>query len=426
MCKGYIAGLNGLSLSSLALSILLLQLSAHYLSAQGGGGRSETAEKRVSVSKNLLRRPPKPRPLRSSTKRLSRVSVTRPVDGTVALLVNEGGSDVHLSSLDGQGGSDQIITAPNAPSLIARTLPPGNYSLTVKKLGFFDEERTVTVNPGKRRKLIINLRPKLALLSLNSNVPDAQIEVERVGKFSHPLRKYRIKPGTYNVSVQRRGFVSQTIPVDLRIPGQEQDITVVLQPLRIDSVLDQAYDKINQGDYAAAAELTNDVLQLNSAHARANFLFGLVGFYRGDPASVGYLLKAIRNGETVKLPVKFLDLVGSTRLVEAELGLNRDRFSFRTSERVEPNIIISWPDISELDRSPDLAYIILNGKGDSYGHRIEQRLMLYSTLSELRPNAKDPSCQAVATKRSCSTDIDILFKLISGWWSSLRKTPVSK
>jgi PEGA domain-containing protein len=425
MCKGHIARLASLRFGVLAVSILLLLLSANDLSAQGGGGRSETAEKPVPGSKNLLRRPPK-RIYRASLKRPPIILAPAPVEGTITLLVNEGGSEIHLSSVNAAESSGQIITAPNAPSLIARTLPAGNYSLLVKKPGFFDEARSVTITPGKRRKVIVNLRPKLAILSVNTNIADAQIEIEKIGQFNRPLRKYRIKPGTYNINVQRRGFISQTIPVDLKIPGQEQNITVVLQPLRIDSVLDQAYDKISHGDYSAAADLTNDVLLLNSAHARANFLFGLVEFYRSDPSSVSYLLKAIRNGETVKLPVKFLDEVGSIRLVDAELGLSRERFSFRTSGRVEPNIIISWPDISELERSADQTYIVLKGKGDSYGHPIEERLMLYSPIASLRPNLRESFCQSPAAVRSCTSDIDILFRLLSGWRASFHKSTVAK
>ena len=405
---------------------MLFLLPVYELSAQGGGGRSETAERSLNVSRNLTRRASKPRIFRASPKKPPSIPVSAPVDGTLALMVNEGGSEIHLSSVYGAGVSDQMITSPNAPSFIGRMLPPGNYSLLVKKLGFFDEVRNITIAPGKRRKVIVNLRPKLALLSVNTNVPDAQIEIDRIGKFNHPLRKYRIKPGMYNLNVQRRGFISQTIPVDVKIPGQEQNITVVLQPLRIDSILDQAYDKINHGDYTIAADLTNDVLLLNSAHARANFIFGLVGFYRGDPSSVGYFLKAIRNGESVKLPVKFLDEVGSIRLVDAELSLNRDRFSFRTSGRVEPNIIISWPDISELERSADQSHIVLKGKGDSYGHPIEELLMLYSPIASLRPNLREPFCQSPAAERSCTSDVDILFRLLSGWRASFHKTTATK
>ena len=426
MCKGHKVRSIAIRFNFHILSVMLFLLPVYELSAQGGGGRSETAERSLNVSRNLTRRASKPRIFRASPKRLPSIPVSAPVDGTLALMVNEGGSEIHLSSVYGAGVSDQMITSPNAPSFIGRTLPPGNYSLLVKKLGFFDEVRNITIAPGKRRKVIVNLRPKLALLSVNTNVPDAQIEIERIGKFNRPLRKYRIKPGMYNLNVQRRGFISQTIPVDVKIPGQEQNITVVLQPLRIDSILDQAYDKINHGDYSIAADLTNDVLLLNSAHARANFIFGLVGFYRGDPSSVGYFLKAIRNGETVKLPVKFLDEVGSIRLVDAELGLNRNRFSFRTSGRVEPNIIISWPDISELAKSADQSHIILKGKGDSYGHPIEELLMLYSPIASLRSNLSEPFCQSPAAERSCTSDIDILFRLLSGWRASFHKTTATK
>jgi hypothetical protein len=347
------------------------------------------------------------------------VPVSPPIDtGSLAVVVNEGGSEVLLSRADRSASSDLIFASPNASSLISRILPAGSYNLLVKKPGYFDEARNVLVIAGKRRKVVISLRPKMALLNVSTNVADAEIEIENVGKFTHPLRKYRIKPGSYRINIQRRGFIPQTITADLRIPAREQNITVVLEPVRIDSVLAQAYEKINGGDYRGAAELTNDVLRLNPAHAKANLLFGLSGFYRGDVSSATYFLRAIRNGESVKFTVKILDEIGGFKLTEAELSLNRDYISFRTSGRVDLNFRIAKADVSELQRAFDRAfmnYIVLKGKGDTYGRPIEQRMTLYSGIAALRPNLKEAYCQAPAAGRSCSSDIDIIYKLISNW-----------
>jgi hypothetical protein len=427
MCKRSEKRLNIL-LKILALSIAVFLL-ADNSAAQGGNGRSGAVVPPVTSGersrKSLKHRAPKPAP-RIAVRETEK---SPPDTGALALSLNEGASEVYLSKVDNAADSNTIFRAPEGPSLIIRTLSPGSYTLAVRKPGFFDEARTFSIAAGKRKRVIVNLRPKMALLTVSTNVSDAEIEVEGVAKFTSSLRKYRIKPGSYHINVRRRGFLPQTATVDLKVPGQEQNLTVLLQPVRIDTMLDQAYLKINTGDLIGAAELTNDVLRLNAAHARANFIFGLAGYYKGDRSSVAYFLKAIRNGEAIQIPVRILDEIGNIKLVDADVRLDRDRISIRTAGRSDPNLIILWREVLEFRKVADqssVAYLTLKGNGDSYGHLAEQRLTIYSSIAALPANSKEAYCPTSHPGRSCASDVEILYAVISAWRSSLQKTAAAK
>jgi hypothetical protein len=403
----------------LGLAAIMILAFAVETAAQGSDGRSETAVRTtvpVQGARHVRRAP---------------VSVRRALpasgvsgafkSGRLDVVVNESGSELLIFSDGSPGETEFNRTTLSSPSLISHIFPAGSYKVLVRKDGFFDESRTVEVVGKKRRKLIVNLRPKMSVLTVNTNLEDAAIDIENVGKFNGSLRKHFVEPGVFRIRVERRGYIPQTATVDLTLPGREQNINLVLQPLPIDSVLERANENISRGNYADAAELANDVLLLNASHAKANLLYGLVQFHRGEPGAASYFSRAIRNGETVVLPIKLRDERAGDGLVGAELHLHRDGLSIRTSERFDLNLTLKRPNIYEFGRSKDraiAAHIVLKGKSDFYGRPIEPRLMIYSSLSAARGEPVTLICLPTATARTCSTDVDVIYELISNWRDS--------
>lgn len=383
--------------------------------AQDGSGRSETTARKPAVSsaKTRNRKPKSERPFAPPA------PAARIETGRLAVMVNEGGSEVLLSRTGGAAGSELISVTSKARSLILRTLPTGSYDLLVKKPGFFEDKRTFDIVDGKRQRAEINLRPMMARLTIIANVPDAVIDIEKVGRFNRPVRKLFIKPETYRIIVRKRGYESYKTSVDLRIPGQEKVINVVLQPLRIDAILAQAGNSIKSGGYETAADLTNDVLLLNPAHAKANMLYGLIKFHRGDLSASSYLIKAVKNGETVTFPIKILEENGRKKMVEAELLLNRDSIALRSGARFDLNYNIAARDISEFRLAARPMFdtsIVLDASSIFHGRPIAPRLKIYSHNAFLQPDSQAVSCIAAAGS-SCATDADIIFKLLSDWRS---------
>jgi len=382
--------------------------------AQGGDGRSGTVDSRGSTAthRNIRRAKPLRRPIERDTEPVIQT-------GRLSIVVNEGGSRLFLSRPETGFETELATAASSAPSLIVRTLPAGTYKLLAKKQGYFDETRSVDIHPDKRRKVVVNLRPQMALLTVNTNLADSEIDVAGLGKFTGSIKKEFVRPGTYKVAVQRRGYVSQIATVELKAAGREQNLSIVLQPLRIDSVLALASEKLDRGDFTTAFALTNDVLLLNPHHAKANLLYGEISYERGDISSTSYFMKAIRNGETLFLPVKILE---GAKLIDVVLRINRETLGIRSAARVDLNYDIARQDITEFGRSLDpvfLNHITIKGKSDFHGRAIEPHMSIYPRIAAMKTDTQTPYCNApssvIAAGRSCVTDIDIIHKLIAEW-----------
>jgi hypothetical protein len=390
--------------------ILFLTIAA---TAQGSDGRSQSAL-RPSPSNEFVKRS-KLRAARTIYRRVeSPPKRVVPKIARLAVVVNESSSNVYLSD-SGSMPAEPIAVTSRQQSLVVRIVDPGRYTLLVKKLGFFDEVRSIDLRPGAKRKVVVSLRPQMALLTLRSNLADAEMDIENVATFTKPLKKYFLKPGRYRITLKRRGFESQTVTADLKTAGKEQNIYVVLKPLRIDSMLAQANERLIRGDSVGAAELVKDVLLLNSSHAKANLLYGMIELRRGLQTSGAYFLKAIKGGETVSIPVK--TLLGA-ELVDVELAVNRDAIVFRSASRLDLNFQITRPKLGELRRLIDgnfMTYIAVKGESDFYGRGIHPDVKIFSGASEMNQNSKQVSCRWITSGRSCSTDIDILFNVISEW-----------
>ena len=388
--------------------ILCFLAFASDASAQGGDGRPENTPRKVPVKRSLkrvARAAPKPAP-----RIVTPSKPAPPKPGTLAAVINESDSRVYLSSPSKPEPILVSVTTKQRSSYW-RMLPPGRYVLTVKKPGFFDEVRAVDIAERGRYRLAINLRPQMAILSLASNIADAEIEIERAGKFRGPLKKHLLKPGKYRIDLRRRGYLTQTVTADLTIPGREQNIYVVLKPLPIDTVLNEANKLLGAGDPDGASLLLKDVLSMNPAHARANLIYGFVELKRANAVSAGYFLKAIIGGETVSIPAK---TVFAGELTDVQIAINRDAITFRSAARAELNFRITRSNLEASDRltaANSLSYVAVRGESDFFGKDIRPNLKVFSKAAVMDISSGLPVC----VTRSCAADVEILSNVISGW-----------
>jgi hypothetical protein len=392
--------------------LLFIACFAMEVSAQGADGRSNVGSATSAVRSS----PKKPKRRTARTFAAERPAPPKPVEpkrGRLVIVVNEPGSNIYLSESNSDPSLIQTTSFPQSQT--GRMLTPGSYTLSVKKTGFFDEVRNVDLKPGGRRKLVINMRPQMALLTVRTNLADAAIDVENVGSFTKPIKRYLIKPGKYRIELRRRGYVTQTITADLSIAGKEQNIYAILQPLRIDTVLAQANELLGKGEITAASALVNDVLLMNNAHANANLLYGLIERRRGNSTASKYFLKAIRGGGTVAIPVKVLF---NNELVLVDVAIDRDSIGLRSRMIADLNFKITRKNLGELDRMMDggfLTYIAVKGESDFYGRGIHPQLKIFSSGSEMDPATGQIRCGQGANGGSCAIESEILFNVISGW-----------
>jgi hypothetical protein len=404
------------ALRQLGFGLVLTAALSFAAVAQGGDGRSDSV-RLPSASDDNTRRPGRSPRRPSHTERYPAAKVHLPETGRVSIHVNGGGSQLRIFR-EGIANPEETVAVPDrTSSLIIRTLEVGSYTIAVKKPGFHDEVRTVEIDKGGRRRVEINLRPKMATLSVASNLPDAKIRIDKLGEFDRPVVKALVNPGSYRVYVSRRGFVSRQLDVRLKTAGSAETLNVILEPLRIDSVLEAAQRNINAKDYAEAEDLLLDVLALNADHGRANLLFGLLDLDRGKIfTSTEHLLKGIRGGETLTFPIRVQANSLEETVSSVEFIIDRNAFRIKSTKTPGLNFSIAKADaqVSQTFNSDDRStFVMIWGKSNFHGREIEPQLRVFSPISSGNASAID--CPVSTADRSCRSDIEILRGLISAW-----------
>ena len=395
-------------LGRLSLLCVSVVAAAGGISAQDGTGRSENVIRPANPASNRkTHRPPvrafvAPEPVR-------RVEL-----GKLALTVNEGESRVEITRLDAAASPDVITVPSRTSSLILRTLAAGNYRIVVSKYGYTDETREVEITDGKQQRIAVYLKTKMAFLSIRASAPGSRIEIEKVGTYNSPVNRLLLKPGRYTVTVTRRGYVPQTSNVELKAAGREENLQVVLKPLRVDELLEEANDNIAKGNYDAAREIAGDVLRLNPAHARANMIFATVELRRRGPEATSYFLRAIRSGETFRTKVKIHD-PRSSKLLDAELSVDRDGVSVKSDARFDLDFTIARADINALNHFPNPApgFLVLAGKSTFHGRSIEPNLRIHPHDVVADSSSNTTGCAAA----NCGLEFGELVRLLQAWRS---------
>ncbi len=356
--------------TSLVIATLLSAMLCSHAYSQGGGGRSDSVRISTSIEDQRNERQSR-RALKSN--RISLPKVVLPATGRISIRVNEG--DSRLAILRDGGLVETIVLPERSTSLIIRKLEVGSYTVAATKPGFHDEERSVEIEKDEGRRVSIDLRPKMAILSVSSNVPDAKISIAGIGEFEHPVEKALVKPGSYRIKVSRRGYVSRDLAVDLITAGNEERLNVIIEPLRVDAVIDLAFDSITSGKLDEAEAFARDVLELNPQHARANLALGFVHLNRNETEkAVDRILQAIGGGETFILPVTVRVEPADTETVAATIKLDSRSLTFESPDRTGLNFSITAASLDRADIEGNS--LIIAGRSNFHGRPISPRLQV--------------------------------------------------
>ena len=123
-------------------------------------------------------------------------------------------------------GSLQIDGTPDARVLldgrllgtvpgIWEDLDVGEYPIRVEKDGFHPFETTINIRGGRSRSLAAELTERLGSIVVDSDVPGANVFVDRNFKGNTPVTIAELRPGEYNltVSVEGREVVTRRVEV---------------------------------------------------------------------------------------------------------------------------------------------------------------------------------------------------------------------
>ena len=360
-------------------------------------------------------------------KRKNKTQTAKIVYADLNITVNEPASEIFLANEEGNvfEGQDSALTDENGVLEIGE-VPVGNYTLTIRKEGFFSEEKKIYVAGGRVNSVSVVLRPSTAFLSVKSNVSGTNIEVESVGEFENGFENLFIQPGTYRVSFYKKGFVSETRTVSLTAPGQKERLTVDLTPLNPGALLSSAESDLQNGDWSAALRNAKKVLAFEPENASANLLAGLAVFKGANPQSGVYLLRrAVKYGVDVSLNARIFNKEkNDLQLIAGKLTLSRNALQFQTGNRPELNFSIATGAEIELFEKIDdfgITYINLKARGVFNGKNDKRTVRIYPELALVKATRRELQCSP-----SCRNAEQALYDFINRWLNGNAEPPTDK
>lgn len=384
--------------------------------------KTSTTKKKTTTPKTSTNST-KPRPKTTViTKPKNKKTPAKIIYASLTLSVSEPESEIFLSNDDGNvfEGQDSALTDENGVFEI-NDVPVGSYTLTVRKNGFFDDERRISIIGGKVNSFSISLRPSAAFLSVSTNIEGTSVEIENVGEYQNSVENLLLAPGTYRVSVYKKGYISDTKSVSINTAGQKGELTFILNPLPVQELLSTAADALLRNDPNTALRNSKRVLTVQPENAKANLLGGLA-YFKGSNPSDGVLLlsRAISYGETVSLPVRIFNKEkGNLQLIAGNLIFGRNSLEFNSANRPELNFLTSQTQFTEIFEKFDefgIKHISINAKGDFNGKADRRTKLIYSEQTVVRASKKELLCQnCTANSCPCQLEETALYDLINRW-----------
>lgn len=140
--------------------------------------------------------------------------------GDVVVKLAQGLSNAILS-IDGK----DVGPLPVGP----QTLPTGEHQVKVRRLGYADFVKKVTVAGGKSVEVDAKLQAINAIVSVTSDVPDAQVFVNNRLVGTAPLSDLELPAGQTEIAVRKDGFKDDKQRINL-IAGKDYPIVVKFNP----------------------------------------------------------------------------------------------------------------------------------------------------------------------------------------------------
>jgi len=398
------------------------------------------AQKEDGSLKKIVKPPPKaitpPRKKTNESKvqkgavkprRKNKAQAAKIVYAGLNIRVNEPESEIFLANEEGNifEGQDSALTDESGVLEIDE-VAVGSYTMTVRKTGFFDEERKIFVAGGRMNSVSVVLRPASAFLSVATNVPGASVEVDGIGEYENGFENLFVQPGNYRVSVYKKGYRSETRAVSLAAAGQRERLTFDLTPLNASALLSSAESDIQTGDRVSAMRKAKQVLGVEPENPTANMLAGLAAFESANPSSGIYLLRrAVGYGAVVSLDARvFNKEKNDSQLIAGKLIFTRHALQFQTANRSELNFTVAMSAEIELFEKIDesgITYINLKARGTFNGKNDKRTVRIYPASAAVKASRRELLCSP-----ACRSTEQALYDLIRRWQNGDAQPPTDK
>ncbi len=112
----------------------------------------------------------------------------------------------------------------------AQSFSPGEHTVMVKRVGFANFVKKVTVTTGKTVELDVKMAPTTAVLTITSDVADAQVYINNKLIGTTPITEREWPAGTYEITLKKDGFKDEKQSLALAV-GRDYPVSVKLKSL---------------------------------------------------------------------------------------------------------------------------------------------------------------------------------------------------
>jgi len=122
---------------------------------------------------------------------------------------------------------EDLGTVPSQPV----SLPAGTHQVVVRRPGYADFIRTLSVRPGKLTEITAQLEPNAGTLAVETEPSNAQVIVDGQPMGQTPVKNLVLPSGTYELTLRKDGYRDEVARVSIRL-GKQQSLRLSLIPLQ--------------------------------------------------------------------------------------------------------------------------------------------------------------------------------------------------
>lgn len=140
---------------------------------------------------------------------------------------------------------------------------------------------------------------RASFLTVKSNLPDAQFDIDGRTSFSVGVTEHPLAPGTYRVTAKRDGYSTQTKTVVIGGPAKREKVDFELKEMSVDEMISEAEAASRNGAQKTVIQLCVGILKRDPSNAIANIMMGHSYYMTKEfPEAHSFLVKGIQGGKT--------------------------------------------------------------------------------------------------------------------------------
>ena len=134
-------------------------------------------------------------------------------------------------SSEPSGAEVYVNTSYRGITPLTLELPPGEYTIEIKKEGYAPYTEKARILPGEATEVITTLSLLNSALTITSEPSEAKVYLNDTLIGSTPIQNYKVTPGTYTLGIVKDGYESHTVEVTVG-PGESKNLSVTLSPIK--------------------------------------------------------------------------------------------------------------------------------------------------------------------------------------------------